>query len=107
MALGNMRHRISIEGRETTTDGAGGFSSEWVNVVELWAEVTPKNGSERFRGMKIEDTTTHIIKTRYKSGINSSQRINFNGRLFNINSVINIDEKDRYMLIQAVEGVAV
>ena len=102
-------HRIVVQAANSTGDGMGGEISTWdtpTTVATLRASVEPLRGSERFRAQQLESPVTHKITTRYKAGIKPEHRISFKGRIFNIRTVINVDEESRFLEIMAEEGVA-
>lgn len=105
MSLGKMRHKIQFESRDKTSDGAGGFSSSWDEAKEVWAHMKPASMRENFRGMKISEETSYEFTIRYQTGISAGQRIKYNDRIFNVKSVLNRDERDKYLDILAEEGV--
>lgn len=106
MKCPNLRHKITIQSETRTSDGAGGWDRTWTNFANARAEIKPLRGAEQFRAMNLEDSITHKITIRYRSGITSHMRIVFGTRIMNIRSVINIDERNRWLEIMADEGVA-
>ena len=104
---GQMRHRVTIESLAKTPDGAGGSTLAWSTVATVWAKVTPVSGGERYQSMRVEADVSHTIITRYRSDIAPDDRVSFDGRTMQIKSVINIEERGRYLEIKAVEGEAV
>jgi SPP1 family predicted phage head-tail adaptor len=102
-----MRHRITIERATKTPDGAGGSTQTWIPIATVWADVKPVSGNERYQSMRVEADVSHTILTRYRSDILPSDRAIFDGRQMQIKSVINIEERNRYLEIKAVEGEAV
>ena len=70
------------------------------------ASLEPLRGGEALRALQLEDRVTHRITTRYRAGITAKMRIRFKSRLFNIRSVINVEEANRFLEIMAEEGVA-
>ena len=101
-----LRHSIKIERKATTPDGAGGEALTWVVVLSLKAMVTPLSGNERLHAQRLEASTTHKILTRYFTDVRAADRINFNGRFFNIEAILNMEERNLWYEFRAVEGVA-
>ena len=52
----------------------------------------------------MQSAVTHKIVVRYRSGVNASMRFSFDGRIFNIRAVIDVDEKRDTMAILVEEG---
>jgi SPP1 family predicted phage head-tail adaptor len=109
----DMRHTIVFQAENSTADGAGGFTAPWASptdVATVRACVEPLRGFERLRSMQLENPVTHKITTRFRTGLKPEHRIKFtnNGetRFFNIVSIINIEERNRWIEIMAIQGVA-
>ncbi len=110
MNIGALRHRVAIEAENATADGAGGLTDPWTNpiqVASVWAEITPLTGAEQLRAMRLEDRVSHRIRMRYRADVTPQHRFRLGRRVFNIRSVLNEDERDRWLTILAEEGVAV
>jgi len=109
MGIGAMRHRITFQAENPVSDGAGGQGDPWASpsvVATVWANIKPKSGNERFHGEQIEAAVTHMITIRHRTDITAKHRILFGARLFNIRSIRDRDdERTRYQVIMAVEGV--
>jgi len=56
--------------------------------------------------MRRETSTTHIITARFRDDIDTKKRILFDDRPFNIDGVINEDERGSRVTMFATEGVA-
>ena len=105
ITAGMLRHKVDIESMTQTPDGAGGSTVAWTKVATgMWSYVRPASGNERYVAMRLESDVTHIILTRWRTGIAADMRVNFGGRLMQIKSVINIEERSRWMEIRAVEN---
>lgn len=105
MSAGSRRSFINIEAPTTTTGDIGEPVITWSTYASAWASVQPRAGKETNKEPQIKAEVTHIIKTRFISGLNTKMRINFNGRIMGIDSIINIREESRNIEIMAVENV--
>ena len=104
--LGKFRHFITLQGQGTTRDSGGGISSGFTTIASVYANVVPKSGKEIYKRGKLVGSITHEIIIRHRTDITNASRISFNNKLFNIRSIINIDERDRYLKLMCEEGVA-
>ena len=107
--LCDLRHVIVIEAGNAATDAGGGQTDPWASptvVASVRACITPLRGSEKLRAMQLEDSVTHKFTLRFRTGITAKHRIRFGTRLFNIRSVIDVDERSRWLEIMADEGLA-
>lgn len=101
-----LRHSIEIRELVETEDALGGQVSEWVTIKTVKASVDPMSGNERLRAMQLNATLTHRVLLRYFDGLTAKHQIKFGERLFQIRSVINIEERNRFYELSCDEGVA-
>lgn len=107
LCAGDLRHRVTIQAEQRSDDGYGGSSlPTWSTVATVWAEVKPLKGREQLHGQQLEGRVTHRIIMRYRAGVTAANRLLFGTRAFNIRSVVNVDERGRWLEIMAEEGVA-
>lgn len=104
---GLLRHKVEIQEMIRISDGGGGYEATWQTVAKVWANIKPLSGNETMAAMQLEDRITHDIVIRYRGGVTAAQRIKYGDRLFNIRSVINVEERNVWMQLRAEEGVAV
>lgn len=107
MRAGELRHRIEIQENTTTTlDDAGHARPEaWNTVATVWGAVVPKEGQEFFRALQTQPNMTDMLKIRYYPGLTSAMRMLFHGRALNIQSVVNVEERNIEMHVLCKEDV--
>lgn len=108
--IGNLRHRITFQEESLITDAGGGQALSWANISTdptVWAEIRPLRGSEALRAEQLEDKVTHKITVRARTDITAAMRITFGSRAFNIRSIRNLEERDKFTEIMVEEGVAI
>ena len=103
---GSFRHTIIIQRATRTPIGGGSNTTMWNTHLTLRCKLTPLSSNERIYAQRIESDITHRILMRYVADILPSDRVNFNGRYFNIKPPLNLEEANRYLEIGAVEGPA-
>lgn len=85
--------------------------TDWVMVAVVWAAIEPAQGREIFYGQIISPDVTHLVTIRWNRGLGPKSRLYFQdpqtglGRVFNIESVLNIDERNRKMVLSVKEQV--
>jgi len=107
MRAGELRHVIDIQDSVNSADGQGGWTQVWSNVYSnVRAAVWPLRATERLESMKLELSTTHKIRIRYREGIKADMRVKFGTRYFNIQSIIVPDERRIMceMLCEEIDG---
>lgn len=103
---GKLRNKISLEREVVTPDGFGGSSHVWVEIKTFRAYIKPVSGSERLHSQRLEASMSHKVFIRYNNDIMPTDRINYNGRFFQIRAVINIEERNKWLELVCEEGVA-
>ena len=106
-SIGKMRHKVKLQKPTSTRDAGGGVSQTYTTLKELWARIRPVSGSEKYRQGKVQESVTHEIIIRYRDDLGTDYRIHYESRNFNIKVARNIDERDRYWLLQCTEGEAI
>jgi SPP1 family predicted phage head-tail adaptor len=106
MNSGSLRKRVTLQAETPSTDSAGGYALVWTDVMTVWAEIIPASGQKIFTDGHLEGHVTHRVTMRYQSGITTDMRLTCNGRVFNIRSVLNSGESNRWLELLVVEGVA-
>lgn len=103
---GMLRHSITWQEEVKTPDSGGGYSKTWQDVATDKAMVKPLRGNERWQSQRIESNITHRIFMRYKANRLPSMRIVFKSRIFQVKAILNIEERNRWYEIEAIEGEA-
>lgn len=98
MNPGILRHRITIQELREGQDEAGQPVQEWQDVATVWGAVEPLRGREYFAAAQVQAEVTTRIRIRYSKGIKPDMRVLYDGRLYNINAVI--DPEERHMELQ-------
>ncbi len=92
-----LRHRLVLEEIERVSDEGGGFSESWVAVATLWCDVRPIAGSEAVEADRLAGRVSHEIALRYRPGVVPAMRFRGGARVFEIVSVIDVDERRRWL----------
>jgi len=106
MNPGQFRHKITLMKLVTTQDEIGNTIEEWQPVRTCWAAIKTVNGREYFAAASVQAERTYRFIIRYTPGINETMKIDYQGRLFDIQSVLNDDEGRKTLTIIATERVA-
>ncbi|HUU24382.1 MAG TPA: phage head closure protein [Methyloceanibacter sp.] len=95
MTAGDLRHRLVLEEAERVSDGAGGFTEDWVTVATVWAAIQPGGGGESVDSGRLAGRVTHGVTLRYRTGVTPAMRFRQGTRVFHILAVIDEDERKR------------
>ena len=105
-SIGRMRHRVTIQKPTATTDTGGGSSVSWGTLKEVYADIQPQSGNYQFEHEQEKEKVTHKLIMRYRADIGTNYRIKYGSRIFNIHSIINEDERKRFLTLHCQEGAA-
>jgi SPP1 family predicted phage head-tail adaptor len=101
MNPGELRHRITLQRLTTTTNENGFEIEEWTDVKTVWASITNLHGREYYEAAAVQAEQTVKFTIRYLSGVDTSMRILFQGKQYNITSIDNIKYQNRFIEIRA------
>ena len=104
MRAGQLRHRVTIQSRSTTPDTYGQPALTWTDWQDVSASIAPLAGREAITADAVQSSITHRIRLRYLEGLTVAHRIVFGSRIFDIQSVADISERNREMEVFATEG---
>jgi SPP1 family predicted phage head-tail adaptor len=106
MQAGKLRHRIVIQEKSVTRDEYNAEVITWTEVDTVWASVEPLSGREFLEGRLVEATVSHRITIRYLSGITPEMRVLWGSRVFDVEAILNIEERDKMMVLMCQEEVS-
>lgn len=104
--IGDLRHRLRFEVMGSQPDGQGGVVTSWTEFATIWGKLEPKSATERFFSQQTQVIRTHVCTIRYTSGVAPGMRVFFNDRYFQVKGIRQPDEREFFMVIDLMEGVA-
>ena len=102
---GRLRHLVTVQSNATSQDGQGQQTISWTKVDDVWAQINPVSGADYFNQSGEHADVTHKILVRHGVTVLPGYRILFGARIFDVRSVLNQLERNRYLQIMAVERV--
>lgn len=108
IAAGKLRHKVVVETSTSSREATyGDVQHTWSALDapngEVWANVKPLSGNERWIANAVTPEVTHRITMRYNPRVAPKDRIKYGTRTFGILSVLNIDERNEMIELMAVE----
>lgn len=98
---GSLRHTIIIQRSNETQGSRGEVITTWTNIKITRAEIKPIKGDEYFLNQNMVSDLDHYMKLRY-TDVKPKDRIIFDGKIYDLEYVLNIDERKRELLILAI-----
>lgn len=103
MNPGELRHRITFQ-KFTTTVNENGFEEEsWIDFKTVWASVSNLHGREYFEAAAVQKENTVKFTVRYIKDLDTSMKILFRNKEYNIIQIDNIKYENRFIEIKALE----
>jgi SPP1 family predicted phage head-tail adaptor len=104
--IGGLRHRITFQ-KHTTTINENGFEVEtWEDYRTVWAAASNLHGREYYAAAAVQAENTVKFTIRYLTGLDTTMRILFRGKQYNITAIDNIKYQNRFIEIKALEVVS-
>lgn len=103
MEIGALRHRITFQELTTSVNENGFEEQNWEGYKTVWAAVSNLHGREYYAAAAVQAENTVKFTIRYLPDINTSMRILFRGKQYNITAIDNIKYQNRYLEIKAQE----
>lgn len=103
---GEMNRRITLRTVTRTPDGGGGYTETPVDSPPTWAKIEPLQGDEQLQAMQTGMVRPHRFTIRYRAGLTGATRIVYEGRVFDVRSVVDTDERHEELVILADEVLA-
>ena len=115
MQAGLLRKRITLQQRNPSVEPVYGQQLlTWLDMATLWADIEAISGSQLARSQSIYTETTHHITVRFQSLLANVKQVGSyrvvyvtNGvtRYFDIGASMNEMERNRSLVLLAVEGL--
>lgn len=104
MRAGELRHLISIRAPSYAQNSLKDSVVTYAEVLKCWSSIEPLSGREYWKAARVQAETTHVIKIRYTSvAIDTTNIIVFGNRAFEIESILNTDERNREIVMSCKE----
>lgn len=103
MHAGQLRHRAEFQQFSRTANEFGEEELTWHTYYACNVSLTPTGQIEIMSGGTITPRTSYQVGMRYRDGVKSKDRIKIGSRLFNIESVINTENRMRELTLVATE----
>lgn len=105
MNIGKLRHRITIQQQLQTRDEHGGVVTAWQAFATRWAALEPLSGRELFEAQQLANKVGLRVRLRYLSEVTPAMRVLYGTRVFNIQAVINVEERNEELQLLCEEVV--
>lgn len=110
MRSGVLRHLIEIQRPQVARGSFQAASGAWEKVTEIRCELVPLSGRELIAAQQFVTEVSHEINIRWHPLLAdrkavAAMRCVCEGRIFNLQGVIDPDERRRWLTLFAVEAL--
>ena len=107
MQAGKLRERIEIQRKQVARDGFGAEQITWKHQAITWADVRSLDGTESVLSSvdQVMATITHSVLIRWSDGLSPAMRVIWRGRVLNILSIVEGDNRQRQLILKCAEYV--
>lgn len=109
MRAGDLRQQVTIQHFAAVSpqrSGSGQPEKAWADLATTWAAIEPLRGSEFFASDAVQSEVKVRIRIRHRDGITAAMRVSHGGLYYMIESVINVEARDRELHLMCSQGVA-
>lgn len=103
--IGKLNKRITFCKLMDRKDELGQNKKQLENVATVWASFYPLRGMEFYEAKKIESKVTHKCYVRFREGIDSNCYIKYKGKVYAIESAIDVLEEHKMLEIMCAEYI--
>lgn len=96
---GKLRERVTIQAPIRDTNEMGETTLSWQEVKRAWASVEGIKSTELLSNSRQEFDISHRVRMRYHRGLTNNHRLEWNGRLLEIISVLEHGNRAEHELI--------
>lgn len=105
MNIGKLNKRLTFKKYMDVTDAMGQSKKKLDTLCEVWGSLYPVRGAEFYEIQKIQSKITHKCYVRYRKGIDPSCHIEYQGKTYSIDSVIDVDMDHKMLEIMCTEHI--
>jgi SPP1 family predicted phage head-tail adaptor len=98
-----LKRSVTIEQRTEVQNSTGEVEWTWTTLATVRAAVEPLRGQEYFASHQLQSSTNVRIRIRYISGVTPKMRVKYGVRYFEIEGVIDPEERHRELQLMCVE----
>jgi SPP1 family predicted phage head-tail adaptor len=101
---GKLRQQIQIIDPSSSRDSFGGSTpGGGTSLGTVWASIEALSGRDALAAQSFTSIGTHLVTIRWMPGILAKQQVIFGSRTFQIEAVLNPDERTKKLILICVE----
>jgi head-tail adaptor len=109
-SAGEMRHYVTVQKPVYSDDGSGGQTlTSWATTMKVYCYMQQKKSWEKYgdgsTGGRVISTDIWEFTTWWRAGVETTHRLAFGGKVWNIRNVENLLQRNKYLRLTAEAGV--
>jgi SPP1 family predicted phage head-tail adaptor len=103
---GRLRHPIQIQSLLQTQSATGALTDSWQTVHQTMAAIDTMSSREVWSASQFTEEVTHVVTIRWPGStisIQGGQQILFGPRTFKLQTVENVQERNRVLILHCLE----
>lgn len=107
VTIGDLRSRVTFQTSTRVADGQGGFTETWASLATnptVYAYLAAVSSRERLFSQQMQYQRSHVLVIRYRTDLNTSMRITYEGREFQIKGIRNPEERKAFLILDLEEN---
>jgi len=97
--IGRMRERVTVQQATERRNSLGETTLEWATYASRWASVQGVSSREALELGQVDVSVTHRVRMRYVDGMTHNMRLLWRGRLLEIVSLLEYDNRSEHVAI--------
>ena len=104
MRAGKLRRVVTIQQVALTQDETGAPTESWSTfAANVPADIEESGGREQIQAGQVNPVRPVMIRIRYLAGVTDTMRVTYAGRTFQIQTAVNVQEKNRELELTCLE----
>ena len=103
---GKLRHWIDIQSPSTSQTSTGSPTTTWTTFYSCMAKIDAMSSREVFQASQFTAEVSHVVTIRWPGdgvSIQGGQQVLYCGRVFKLQTVENVQERNRILLLHCLE----
>lgn len=101
----SLNRRVTIQTRASALDTFGQQIATWTDFLTCWASLESQSGKELMAAQAINAELTAMVTILYRASVTAAMRVLYQGRVLNIQSVIDPDTAHVALQLMCSEGL--
>lgn len=99
-----MRERVTVQVPTQVSNALGEATFTWADLTTVWASVNGVSSRESLVDGQQETRITHRVRLRYLDGLKHTHRLSWRGRILQIVSLLEYDNRSEHVAMCAEFG---